>query len=84
MFDIRYNIGQLVKAAGVSTTVRFYERKRLISPIGRAMSNYRQEISFRRFPKDLEGPFPGLENVECFESPRSGYERRRLPPTEHP
>ena len=38
----RFNIGQLAKAAGVpTTTVRFYERRRLILPTGRTMSNYR-------------------------------------------
>ena len=38
----RYNIGQLAKAAGVpTTTVRFYERKALIRPAGRTLSNYR-------------------------------------------
>ena len=42
MGDIRYNIGQLAKAAGVpTTTVRFYERQGLLSPVGRTISNYR-------------------------------------------
>jgi MerR family mercuric resistance operon transcriptional regulator len=38
----RYNIGQLAKAAELpTTTVRFYERKRLIAPVGRTLGNYR-------------------------------------------
>ncbi len=42
MGEARYNIGQLAKAAGVAaTTVRFYERKGLILPVGRTLSNYR-------------------------------------------
>ncbi|NNM87637.1 MAG: heavy metal-responsive transcriptional regulator [Phycisphaerae bacterium] len=42
MSDIRYNIGQLAKAAGVpTTTVRFYERQGVLSPVGRTISNYR-------------------------------------------
>lgn len=42
MADMRYNIGQLAKAAELpTTTVRFYERKRLIVPVGRTISNYR-------------------------------------------
>jgi DNA-binding transcriptional MerR regulator len=42
MLTARYNIGQLAKAAGVpTTTVRFYERRRLILPTGRTRSNYR-------------------------------------------
>ncbi len=35
-------IGELAKAAGVPvSTVRYYERKRLIRPAGRSASNYR-------------------------------------------
>ncbi len=42
MSDRRFNIGQLAKAAEVpTTTVRFYERKALIAPAGRTLSNYR-------------------------------------------
>ena len=42
MSDMRYNIGQLAKAAELpTTTIRFYERKKLILPVGRTMSNYR-------------------------------------------
>lgn len=37
-----YSIGELATAAGVpATTVRFYERKGLLSPHGRTRSNYR-------------------------------------------
>lgn len=37
-----YTIGELAKAAGVpSSTVRFYERRGLLSPDGRSASNYR-------------------------------------------
>jgi MerR family mercuric resistance operon transcriptional regulator len=42
MSNVRYNIGQLAKTAELpTTTVRFYERKRLIAPVGRTLSNYR-------------------------------------------
>ena len=42
MSEVRYNIGQFAKAADLpTTTIRFYERKRLIVPAGRTMSNYR-------------------------------------------
>ena len=36
------NIGELAKAAGVPTsTVRYYERAKLLQPSGRSASNYR-------------------------------------------
>ena len=42
MSEVRYNIGQFARAAGVpTTTVRFYERKGLIAPAGRTLNNYR-------------------------------------------
>jgi MerR family mercuric resistance operon transcriptional regulator len=42
MLEARYNIGQLAKAAELpTTTLRFYERKKLIVPVGRTISNYR-------------------------------------------
>mgnify|MGYP003867373955 CR=1 FL=1 len=42
-----YTIGELAAAADVPTsTIRFYERARLLSPIGRTASNY------RRYDKD--------------------------------
>lgn len=41
-----YTIGELAKAAGVPlSTVRFYERRGLLSPQGRTESNYRTYTS---------------------------------------
>lgn len=38
----RYTIGQLAQAAGVpASTVRYYERRRLLRPAGRTEGNYR-------------------------------------------
>ena len=38
----RYTIGQLARAAGVaSSTVRYYERRGLVRPVGRSGGNYR-------------------------------------------
>lgn len=49
--DGRYTIGQLAKAAQVAaSTVRFYERRKLLKPTTRSVSNYRlyDEDALRR------------------------------------
>jgi hypothetical protein len=39
---LRYTIGSLARAAAMRvSTLRFYERKGLLSPVGRSLSNYR-------------------------------------------
>ncbi len=77
MPDLRYNIGQLARAAGVpTTTVRFYERKRLISPPGRTMSNYRwydqNSLERLRFIKLAHSGGFSLNDIRAMLEPHGG------------
>ena len=77
MPDLRYNIGQLARAAGVpTTTVRFYERKRLIMPAGRTMSNYRwysqNALERLRFIKLAHSGGLSLKDIHAMLEPHDG------------
>ncbi len=61
-------IGELAKAAGVPTsTVRYYERKRLLRPSGRSASNYRlysdEDLERLRFIRAAQATGFTLEDV---------------------
>ena len=73
----RYTIGQLARAAGVPTsTVRFYERSRLLRPDGRTEGNYRVygPASFERlrFIRAAQANGFALEDVAALLSLRDG------------
>ncbi len=64
----RLTIGALAKAAGVPTsTVRYYERKRLLRPSGRSASNYRlysdEDLERLRFIRAAQATGFTLEDV---------------------
>jgi DNA-binding transcriptional MerR regulator len=65
---MRYTIGQLARACGVpTTTVRYYERRRLLSPRGRDTSNYRtyddESLERLRFIRAAQGAGFTLDDV---------------------
>ena len=65
----RYTIGDLAKAADVpTTTVRYYERRRLLTPETRSGSNYRlygeASLDRLRFIKAAQGAGFTLSNIE--------------------
>lgn len=73
----RYTIGQLARAAGVPTsTVRFYERRRLLRPDGRTEGNYRVygPASFERlrFIRAAQANGFALEDIAALLSLRDG------------
>lgn len=77
MSDLRYNISQLAKAAGVpTTTLRFYERKKLIAPVGRTTSNYRwydqQSLERLRFIKLAHTGGFSLNDIRAMLEPFDG------------
>ncbi|MGC9261363.1 MAG: MerR family transcriptional regulator [Phycisphaerae bacterium] len=77
MADMRYNIGQLAKAVELpTTTIRFYERKRLIMPAGRTISNYRwyDQISLERlrFIKLAHSGGFSLNDIRAMLEPHDG------------
>ncbi|MCL5770034.1 MAG: MerR family transcriptional regulator [Planctomycetes bacterium] len=77
MPEVRYNIGQLAKTACVpTTTVRFYESKRLIVPVGRTMSNYRwydqSSLERLRFIKLAHNGGFSLNDIRAMLEPHDG------------
>ena len=64
----QYTIGELAKAAGVPTsTLRYYERQRLLRPSGRSASNYRlysqQDLERLRFIRAAKATGFTLEDI---------------------
>ena len=64
----RFTIGELAKAAGVPTsTIRYYERKRLLRPSARSTSNYRlysdEDLERLRFIRAAQATGFTLEDV---------------------
>ena len=64
----RFTIGDLSKAAGVPTsTVRYYERKRLLRPAARSAANYRlysqEDLERLRFIRAAQATGFTLESV---------------------
>jgi MerR family mercuric resistance operon transcriptional regulator len=62
------NIGELAKAAGVPTsTVRYYERAKLLQPSGRSVSNYRiysqEDLKRLRFIRAAQATGFALDDV---------------------
>ena len=77
MSEVRYNIGQFARAAGVpTTTVRFYERKGLIAPAGRTLNNYRwydqSSLERLRFIKLAHSAGFSLNDIQAMFEPHDG------------
>ena len=77
MLEARYNIGQLAKDAELpTTTIRFYERKKLIVPVGRTMSNYRwydqSSLERLRFIKLARSGGFSLDDIRSMLEPHDG------------
>ena len=77
MADMRYNISQFAKAVDLpTTTVRFYERKRLIMPTGRTISNYRwydqRSVERLRFIKLAHTGGFSLNDIRAMLEPHDG------------
>ncbi len=75
--ELRYTIGQLARAAGVPTsTVRFYERSRLLRPDGRTDGNYRvyspASLERLRFIRAAQSNGFALEDIAALLSFRDG------------
>jgi MerR family mercuric resistance operon transcriptional regulator len=73
----RHTIGQVARAAGVPTsTVRFYERSRLLRPDGRTEGNYRlygpAALERLRFIRAAQANGFALEDVAALLSLRDG------------
>jgi DNA-binding transcriptional MerR regulator len=65
-----YSIGQLARGAGVATsTVRFYERRGILSPMSRSAGNYRQygdeAMERLRFIRTAQGMGFTLKDIDA-------------------
>ncbi len=75
--ESRYTIGRLARAAGVATsTVRFYERSRLLRPDGRTEGNYRvygpEALERLRFIRAAKSNGFALEDIAALLGFRDG------------
>ncbi len=75
--DVRYTISQLAKAAGIpGTTVRYYERIRLVVPETRSTGNYRlygdESLKKLMFIRAAQAIGFTLEDIKSLLSTESG------------
>ncbi len=78
-----HTIGELAKAAGVPTsTVRYYERKRLLRPSARSVSNYRlysdEDLERLRFIRAAQATGFTLEDITTLLRPAPCGKVQRL------